>query len=303
MNKNTEAVERLFRLVVKLAEAGRDGLSAERLIRVAGFDPAAKDPGSQLTREFRHLRAAGWQIDNVAEDGGDGHYVLLNMDHRLRLRLSPQQQAALRRAALLADRQDLADRLDRPAAPDQAGAPVPLSIRTRAAEELETVLSALTGHRLLEFRYKNRARTAHPARVEVSHGNWYLHAQETEGGTVKRFRVDRMSEVRAQAPGTARVLTAPRHSLQPLSWEKDPPVTVEVRTQQEFLPEMTRWLGEPAGVGAPDVRGRVVLRYVVTHREGLRSRIYELGTRVEVLGPPEIRADLIAHLELMGGHA
>lgn len=303
-NRNQEAVERLFRLVVKLQDAGPDGLSADRLIRVAGFDAEqAADAGSQLAREFRHLRRAGWQIDNVAATGEPGHYVLRNMDVRMRVRLTPEQQAALRRAALLANREDLADRLGLPS--QAAGTSITSgTVQTQPDLELETVLSALSRHALLRFRYKHTSREVHPAGVEVEYGKWYLHARENGQEQTKRFRISRMSAVEADESGTAEVIRAVEHSsLQPLHWQVDPPVQVTVRTAGQYLADVHRWLAEPAIQNPPDPAGRVVLQYEVTNRAALRSRIYELGSRIEVLGPPEIRSEIIADLERMSGDA
>jgi hypothetical protein len=47
--------------------------------------------------------------------------------------------------------------------------------------------------------------------------------------------------------------------------------------------------------------GTVELRYLVTNREALRSRLYELGTRVRLVGPEDVRAELLAELAEMAG--
>ena len=101
-----DAMERLVRLLAVLNTGGKVGVSAERLIRDGHYGEG--DAGSQLNRDFRHLREQGWQIENVADSGEDGRYVLVAGDNRLRLTFTPAQQAALRQAALLADRDDLA---------------------------------------------------------------------------------------------------------------------------------------------------------------------------------------------------
>lgn len=289
-------------MVVKLQDAGRDGLSAERLIRIAGFQDAA-DPGSALARELRHLRAAGWQIDSVGAAGEGGHYVLHNMDVRMRVRLSPEQQAALRRAALVANRGDLADRLGLPSAATPA-LPSTSVVAGEAGEQLQIVMSALSRHRLLTFRYKGTVREVHPITVRVEHRKWYLQGKEQASGEIKYFLVSRMGELRAGASGSAEVVPPVRHtSLQPMHWKVDPPIHVLVRTTEPYVDDVVRWLSEPAERSVPDAQGRVLLTYVVTNRRALRVRLYELGTRVEILGPPEIRAEIIEELENMGGQA
>jgi len=118
---------------------------------------------------------------------------------------------------------------------------------------------------------------------------------------VKAFVVARMSDVSADPPRTARPVRAVRHpGLHPMSWEIDPPIEVTLRTTTEHQPDVRRWLGEPA---AEDVAGeQVTMRYVVTNRAALRQRLYELGRRVVLVGPEEIRSELLDELrELKGG--
>ena len=85
-----------------------------------------------------------------------------------------------------------------------------------------------------------------------------------------------------------------------MSWEIDPPVEVTLRTSTDHQPDVRRWLGEPA---AEEVDGGdVTMRYVVTNRAALRQRLYELGRRVVLVGPEEIRRELVDELlELKGG--
>ena len=43
------------------------------------------------------------------------------------------------------------------------------------------------------------------------------------------------------------------------------------------------------------------LTYVVTHRRVFRYRLYELGTRVSVASPDEVRAEIVAELAALAG--
>ncbi len=289
-------MERLVRLVSRLQLAGDRGVPANNLVEIAGFD--GDDPVSQLGREFRHLRALGWQIDNIGAEGEAGIYRMTSVDNRLRLKLTPEQQAALLRAVLLANRDDLVERLGLATAehPPEVVAAVPVG----GDDALSAVTQALRLGCVLRFRYNGSPRVVHPDSVRTQNGKWYLRGHEDGSDIVKAFVVSRMSEVTADVPGTAVRTTAARHTgLHPMSWEVDPPVEVTLRSPVEYAPDVRRWLGTPDS--ETETAGRVELVYVVTHRAALRSRIYELGPRVEIAGPADVRDEIISDLAFMAG--
>jgi len=166
------------------------------------------------------------------------------------------------------------------------------------------VLRAVRMGSLLRFTYKGTPRVVHPESVRSQNGTWYLRGQEDpadDAAPVKAFVVARMSDVTADPPRTARPVPAARHpELHPMSWQIDPPVEVTLRTTTDHQPDVRRWLGDPA---SEEVDGdRVTMRYVVTHRAALRARLYELGRRVVLVGPEDVRRELIAELhDLKGG--
>lgn len=285
-----EPMERLVRMAAVLRAAGDDGVAGERLADVAGFTGEAR--ADQLSRELRHLSRQGWQIDNIAAEGAPARYRMRSVDNRLRVRLTPAQQRELQRAVLLADRVDLSQRLglgeaaaadvaaDLPQVPDDA--------------TLATVLTAVRRRSLLHYRYSGSERVVHPQSVTTQNGKWYLRGREDGSDLVKNFVVGRMSQVRADEPGTAtRDPEAPHPGLHPMSWRFDPEVLVELRTSPEYLVDVQRRLGQPVSVeGGDDVR----LVYAVTNRAALRARVYELGPRVSVVGPDEVRQEILDEL-------
>jgi len=293
-------MERLVRIAAMLQARADHGVSGERLVQVAGFAGGA-DPGTQLKRELRYLESHGWQIDNVAAAGEPAHYRMRTVDNRLRVRLTPAQLAALRRAVLLADRADLVDRLGLPGgtwADDGAGSPTAVAAATPA--DLSIVVDAVRDRQVLRFGYKGTSRVVHPDSVRNQNGVWYLRGVEEgdlDAPVVKAFVVSRMGTVDVAAPGTARALPPVRHTgLHPMSWEIDPPVDVVLATAEHFEADVRRWLGEPVGPAEP-AAGELALTYRVTHRAALRARLIELGDRVRIVSPPEIRAELIAALD------
>lgn len=285
-----------MRLAAVLKHAGRVGVPADTLIDVAGFT-GGKDASSALAREFRHLRNLGWQIENVGGAGEDGRYVMTTVDNRLRLKLTPAQQAALLRAVVLADRGDLADRLG---LEGDARPPEVIASTGGVSETAGEVVTAVRMGRRLRFRYKGTPRVVHPQAVRTQNGTLYLSAREEGSDEVKTYVVSRMSEVEADQPGTAERTPTTRHAgLHPMSWELDPPVDVTLRAGAAYAPDVRRWLGPPAAEATHD--DEVEFTYRVTNREALRCRLYELGPRVRVVGPDEVRAEVIDELSFMAG--
>ncbi|CAN5195544.1 MAG: WYL domain-containing protein [Nocardioides sp.] len=296
--RQREPMERLVRLLAVLSAAGERGLRSSQLLQVAGFGPDAKDPGTQLAKEFRLLRQQGWQIDSIGLSGEEGRYRLVKGDNRLRLSLTPGQLAALQRAALLADRDDLVDKLGL----GEADRPAEVSLGPHDTD-LAQVMAAVQGRALVRFRYKGTSRAVHPGGLINQNGSWYLHGVEDDAEVAKSFVLPRMSEIEVDEPGTAHEVPAVRRlNLHPMRWEIDPPVEVELEVPRDYVPDVVRWLAEPQStatdVDHPD-GGAVRMTYRVTNRAGFRSRIYMLGARARIISPSEVLDEVIAELEEM----
>lgn len=292
-------MERLVRMAAVLQANSERGVDGDTLAAIAGFDGA--DPGTQVNRELRHLARQGWQIDNIAPPGAQARYRMTTVDNRLRVRLTPAQLAELRRAVLLANRDDLVQRLGLPdsSRPSEVAAPAPAAVPAVAPESLSLVVEAVRDRSVLRFGYKGTPRVVHPESLRNQDGTWYLRGVEdadlTAAAVAKTFVVGRMAHPEVDVPGSARPVPAIRHNgLHPMTWEIDPPVEVTLETAAVFDPDVRRWLGEPVGVEAG---GELVrMRYLVTHRAALRARLNELGRRVRIISPDEVRAEVVAGL-------
>ncbi|MGF1661494.1 MAG: helix-turn-helix transcriptional regulator [Kineosporiaceae bacterium] len=291
------ASERLVQLLFVLTRAGGRVL-ADELVRVAGYragDPAGRR--RQLARDLDQLRRAGWDIRNEAGPGEDARFRLVTGDLRFRVRFAPDEQAELQRVARVAGLPRVARMVAGAGAPAPVGEAAVVSVAPDPGP-LDLALHAIENRCLLRFRYRNLPRAVHPDSLHPRTSGWYLRGREelpgAEGpGPAKLFRLDRMSEARTDEPGTA-VAPGPeggRISIDPVTWQRDPPLTAEVATSAEHVPHVTDLLGPPS-TRRDGPEGTVVLGIPVTHRTAFRARLYELGTRVRLLGPEELRAEV-----------
>ncbi len=288
-------MERLTQILSMLSGADKHTLSADQLLSMVQYGGATvENRRDQLRRDLGHLETLGWQITNVAAEGETARYRLTAVDNRLRVDFTPQQRAELLRAASAASLAELFDDLG---SDDGADVPEVVVMADREQGDLGLVQSALSGHCLLQFTYRGTPRVVHPHALHVKPGGWYLTANEDGTDMAKTFVVSRMSDVRIDAPGTATVPDEPaRPQLDPITWQIDAVTDVTVRTTAEHRDQVESMLGRASSVS--DGEGdEVLLTIPVTHRSAFRRRVYELGTRVLVLGPDEVREEMRVELE------
>jgi predicted DNA-binding transcriptional regulator YafY len=285
-------MERLVRIAAVLRVAGDEGVSARKLIAVGDYRGSSVE--DLLSRDLRALRNQGWEIVSTGGPGSDGHYRMVTVDNRFRVRLTPQQLSALRRAVLLVDREDLAARLGLPETERPSDLEATISV-SGLDERLATVVHGVRHRCLLRFRYNGRDRVVHPHAARTQFGTWYLLGHEDASDVSKYFVVSRMGEVHPDEPGTAAEAAASRYpTLHPMRWEVDPEVEVTLRTDPAYVADVERWIGEP--IRRTDGPDGVDLVFAVTNRAALRARLYQLGLRVSVVAPDDVRRELLDDL-------
>jgi predicted DNA-binding transcriptional regulator YafY len=284
-------MERLVRIITML-NASELGVRAETLLlAVMPADADAEAKHRALNRDIEHLNKLGWDIRNLAPAGDEGVYRMYARDNRLRVHLTPAQRGQLLRAAIAAGRHDVARHLDDDARPPRIGAE-----RDMASHELDLAQRAAAQRCLIHFDYRGHRRVVHPVRLHTGPSGWYLTGREDGQDVTKEFVVARMSDVLLDNPGTASpVADSTRPSLDPLSWLEDEPRDVTLEVDAQHLPMAEGLLGAPASLDHSDTVAHAT--WTVTNRDVFRWRVYELGTRVRVASPPELRQEIEAELQ------
>jgi predicted DNA-binding transcriptional regulator YafY len=275
-----------------LARRGNLGITRRRLEQAAGI--TGKDPSRALKRDLANLRRAGWDIRTV-ERGGQWVYVLHVVDPRVRRNFSDAERAQLLRAAQTAGLGQLYEDLD-PRGADGTAGPVD--------EVLGLAQEAVASRCLVRFEYKHKSRTAHPYTLNRRDKGWLLRARETSGDVVKNFYVDQVQNLELDAPGTAEAVPddLPQMVLDPMRWQVHPVVPVVVETAGADVAEVVQQLGSN-GHRVLQEDGRTLVEVDVTNTEGFLPRLFEMGTRVRLVGPDEVRRAAAEQLRAVIGGA
>lgn len=294
-------MERLTQILSMLAGAEARTLSADELLEVVPYGAErVEDQRDQLRRDVRHLETLGWEIANTAPEGETARYRLTAIDNRLRVEFTPEQRNELLRAASAASLSELVDDLGSGSRAGVDGAEEMVVLTPGEARDLSLVQRAVAQHCRLDFSYRGKVRAVHPQGLYLRRGGWYLTAVEHTATDPKTFVVSRMSDLHIHSPGSAPAPDeAARPQLDPISWLIDPPLTVVVRTTEQHRGHVEELLGGAASL--EERGGELELSIPVTHRAAFRRRLYELGSRVVLVAPEEIRDEVRAELLAVAG--
>jgi predicted DNA-binding transcriptional regulator YafY len=293
-------IERLLDLVAALLHTERP-LTAEQLReRIPGY-PQDKDSFKRaFERDKKDLRDMGVPVEVVVIPGTmppeDGYRIDPDEYYLPDPGLEPDELAAINLAASAVRLEGVsaAGGLRKLGAlrPDQP----PATIATLpAAPHLSTAFDAVSARRRLSFRYGGRDRTVDPSRLQHRRGRWYLQGHDHGAGEARSFRLDRVEgDLTADAPGSAGARPDPaEHELTLDGWAlgDDEPTEARVRIA---APQARVAVMQVPGVPAQwQDDGAVVLTMPVRHVDGFRSFVLGFLDDAEVLGPEELRRDLV----------
>lgn len=184
-----------------------------------------------------------------------------------------------------------------------AGSPGALRTELPADDAVISLFQAVADRREARFRYRDEDRRVRPRRLRFARGRWYLDAFDLGRDAERLFRLDRIDgavttgAAAAFPPGPAggddRTGSGDRLD-EPWALGDGPAEAVRVW----FAPgraDAARRAAPRAGVEVGD-DGSVVLTFAVRMVPALRSFVLGFDDEAEVLGPPPVRADVVAWL-------
>ena len=310
-------LERLINLVAALLHAERPLTAEELRHRLPGY---AEDDGAfrrAFERDKEALRDLGIPValepvDDAAQPGVMGYRIPKEAYYLQDPDLAPDELAALHLAAS-AVRLEGANGVEAlwklggeladlgPGGPLSGAGPtgrLPAVAALPGTAHLAPVFAAISARRPIGFAYRGRARQVDPWRLSFRNGHWYLAGHDHDAGDERMYRLDRL-ESDVEVTGDDGAFERPAHTgSQPPPWE----MGVEDALTARLLVDagQAAWAAGHVGPEAveewrPD--GSVVLAVRVTNRDAFRSFVLGFLDHAEVLGPPELRGEMVKWLE------
>jgi predicted DNA-binding transcriptional regulator YafY len=227
--------------------------------------------------------------------------------------LEPDELAALNlalRAVRLGDGPDAPDgtealwKLGGVVHPDAAAAvgPAGPATTTLASVPLDPALvplfTAVMERRTVSFGYDagrgEQRRTVDPWRLDNQRGRWYLTGHDHDRGEERNFRLDRLTtEVELGEPADFERPFVPGPGFgRPWQFDEGEPVMAELLVDADQVHLARLQLGEVETVDHPD--GSATFTVPVTSWPAFRGFVVSFLDKAELVGPPELREDLVA---------
>jgi predicted DNA-binding transcriptional regulator YafY len=165
-------------------------------------------------------------------------------------------------------------------------------------DRLVTLFGAVGERRPVTFTYRDESRTVDPYRLDFHRGRWYVTGFDHGRADERVFRLDRIAgDVEAGATGSFEPpsVAVPGGRAEPWQLGEGEPVHAQVLIEAEQAPIAIGIVG-PDGVTEQRPDGSIVIELPVTNPEGFRAFVLGFLEHAEVLGPEELRADLVEWL-------
>jgi proteasome accessory factor B len=314
-------LERLVNLVVALLDTPRPLTREELRQRVGGYSDDATNFHRNFERDKDLLRQMGIPIVAEALPGNEpsdrltGYRVPrqlyelpdpgLDEDELLALSLAVSAVAfdgSAQGAATTALWKLAAGSAPRTGADERGGPPL---ADVPTDERVAALFSGVQERRVARFEYNGVARRVDPYRLSYRQGRWYLAGFDQAREAERLFRVDRITgPVELDGPPGQFVRPEGVASVPPPPWRlgDDEEIVVELRVDASQAGWVRSLAGEESVAGTgPD--GWVDFKLPVTNRAALRSFVLGLLDRAEVIGPPEVRDEIIDWLSALAGNS
>ena len=302
-----ERLERLVNLTAALLDAARPLTRDELGERVGGYsdDPTAFRRNFERDKDL--LRQIGMPVltEPVDPERPDVvGYRIRRDDYELAdPGLDDDELAALRLATsavrLEGAGEALASALRKlAAAPAVGGGP---TAELPVDERASTIFGAVAERRRVRFAYRGSERTVDPWRMSYRNGQWYLSGFDHGRGGSRLYRLDRIDGA-VEAVGARGAFVRPegadRGPARPWQLGDDPPVRVELLVDADQAAFAEEQLGD-AAITERRADGSVRFAVEVSNLDAIRTFVLGFLDHAEVLGPPAVRASMVAWLRAM----
>jgi proteasome accessory factor BC len=304
-----DRLERLTDLVLVLLNASRPMTLSELAVDVPGY-PSGRDARRQaFERDKRLLREEGIPLVTEAVEGPEqyGYRIDPETFYLPDLHLTPDEQAALQLAVAGVHLGDPSGR----DALAKLGATGVTEARPLASfdppEALVPLFDAVRIRASARFRHRGTLRSMSPAGLWFRRGHWYVVGWDADRQAARSFRVDRIEDLPQVGREGSGVLPDDFDASAAVPDEpwliggeeaEEVEVVVDVVEAQRVLDELG-----PSNLVERSGDGSVRVRFSVSNRVALRSWVLGLLDHAEVVGPPEVRADVVAWLESIASAA
>ena len=300
-----EKLERQLGLLATLLHVDRHLTAADIQQTVEGYPSDKVAFRRAFERDKDDLRRLGvpLSVERTSSPAGevDGYRVHRSEYYLHNLDLEPDEVVALSVALRLIDLEgaSVEDTLwklggadSEPLGPQMAAITV--------GPAVAVVQQAIADRARVSFGYRQEQRTVDPWRLAFRRGQWYLHGFDTDRNAERQFRLDRFdAEIQvAEAGSASNELPATPEERQPWQFgsHDDDVVTAEMSIDASHAAWAEHHLGSDSITRRHD-DGSIVVALQVSNTAAFRSLVLSFGTAAEVLGPQELRSDLISWLE------
>lgn len=305
----TDRLERLINLVIALRETRRPMLAEEIRRRVAGYGQSEHEAFRRMfERDKADLRLLGVPVETAALDSFDdkvGYRIDPKAYDLPELHLEPAELAALALAlqatglvdeagsGLLKLQVDAGD-------PDAAKLPTSVGIGVDlGAPFLDVLLAAQATRTPVKFGYRPAGRevaerTVDPHALVHRRGRWYLVGRDHERDDRRSFRLDRIDGHVTEAGEPGSFPPPPMVGVDDVVPPNgDAPETAEVIAAPEIAWQVAR---RARGGGREEANGWTAFTVGVGEPEDFLSWVLEHGPDLTVVGPQELREQVIQRL-------
>ncbi|CAN5762695.1 YafY family protein [soil metagenome] len=309
-------LERLLNLTAALLTTTRPLTREEIFERVPGYpdDDAKGSARRAFERDKEALRQMGIPVEMeeiaTSEPPQEGYRIPRDQYALRDPGLEPDELAALHLAAAAVRIEGLrgtealwklgstatatATATNLRAAPDEALAAIP------TIPQLVPLFIAVGGRHPVTFSYRGERRSVDPHRLSFTRGRWYLDGFDHDRQAGRQFRLDRLDGDVEMGPAASfeRPVAHASEPLRPWQMGDEQPLEARLRIDADLAGWGVDHLG-PEAVRERHPDGSVEVALTVTNREAFRSFVLGFLDHAEVLGPPELRDDLVGWLTVL----